>query len=138
MLNVVDNAITFTPSGGHVEVRVSDGTENAVLEVRDDGIGIPPEALRHIFERVYRADPSRSNRADGAGLGLSLVKWAVDQHRGSIQVESTPGHGTRCTVRLPLSVCHKVARQPADCPAGAAARLWPSPTTCTRRHIAAG
>lgn len=103
ILNVVDNAIKFTPSGGHVEVRVSDGTENAVLEVRDDGIGIPPEALPHIFERFYRADPARSDRADGAGLGLSLVKWAVDQHHGSIRVESGLGKGTRVAIRIPLA-----------------------------------
>jgi len=103
ILNVVDNAIKFTPSGGHVEVRVSDGTENAVLEVRDDGIGIPPEALPHIFERFYRADPARSDRADGAGLGLSLVKWAVDQHHGSIRVESGLGKGTRVAIQIPLA-----------------------------------
>ena len=103
ILNVVDNAIKFTPSGGHVEVRVSDGTENAVLEVRDDGIGIPTEALPHIFERFYRADPARSDRADGAGLGLSLVKWAVDQHHGSIRVESGLGKGTRVAIRIPLA-----------------------------------
>ena len=103
ILNVVDNAIKFTPSGGHVEVRVSDGTENAVLEVRDDGIGIPPEALPHIFERFYRADPARSDRADGAGLGLSLVKWAVDQHHGSIRVESGLVKGTRVAIQIPLA-----------------------------------
>ncbi|PYS18047.1 MAG: hypothetical protein DMG17_07565 [Acidobacteria bacterium] len=76
-------------------------------------MGISPDDVPHIFERFYRADPSRSNRADGAGLGLSLVKWAVDQHRGSIQVESTPGHGTRFTVRLPLSLWERAPRQPA-------------------------
>ena len=101
VLNLVDNAIKFTPSGGNVKVRVSRDTRNTALEVQDDGIGIPSEALSHIFERFYRADPSRSNRADGAGLGLSLVKWAIDQHRGSVQVDSTPGHGTHVTVQFP-------------------------------------
>ncbi|OLC94886.1 MAG: hypothetical protein DMG11_10795 [Acidobacteria bacterium] len=101
VLNLVDNAIKFTPSGGNVKVRVSRDTRNTALEVQDDGIGIPSEALPHIFERFYRADPSRSNRADGAGLGLSLVKWAIDQHRGSVQVDSTPGHGTHVTVQFP-------------------------------------
>jgi len=72
-----------------------------MLEVRDNGIGIAPDALPHIFERFYRADPSRSNRADGAGLGLSLVKWAVDQHNASISVESDLGKGSRFVVRFP-------------------------------------
>jgi heavy metal sensor kinase len=103
ILNVVDNAIKFTSSGGHVEVRVSHDTQNAVLEVRDDGSGIIPEALPHIFERFYRADPARSDSADGAGLGLSLVKWAVDQHHGSIQVNSRPGKGTRVAIQIPLA-----------------------------------
>jgi heavy metal sensor kinase len=102
ILNLADNAIKFTRPGGHVWVTVSKKRNDAILEVADDGIGIVPEAIPHIFERFYRADPSRANRADGAGLGLSLVKWAVDQHHGSIQVESTPGSGTRFAVKIPL------------------------------------
>jgi two-component system heavy metal sensor histidine kinase CusS len=101
ILNLADNAIKFTPPGGHVQLKVSRVGPDAILDVADDGIGIAPDAVPHIFERFYRADPSRSNRADGAGLGLSLVKWAVDQHRGSIQVQSTPDKGTQFTVRLP-------------------------------------
>jgi len=103
ILNVVDNDIKFTPSGGRVEVRVSHDTQKAFLEVRDDGTGISPEALPHIFERFYRADPARSDQADGAGLGLSLVKWAVDQHHGSIEVESSPARGTRVVVQVPVA-----------------------------------
>ena len=74
---------------------------NAILEVRDDGIGIPTDAIPHIFERFYQADPSRSDRSDGVGLGLSLVKWAVDQHGGSVEVESSPGHGSCFVVKMP-------------------------------------
>jgi len=114
ILNLADNAIKFTPTGGHVQIKLSRADSSAILDIADDGIGISPDDVPHIFERFYRADPSRSNRADGAGLGLSLVKWAVDQHRGSIQVESTPGHGTRFTVRLPLSLWERAPRQPAD------------------------
>jgi heavy metal sensor kinase len=102
ILNLADNAIKFTPPGGHVRLVVSRNATNAVFEIADNGIGIAPEAQPHVFERFYRADPSRANRADGAGLGLSLVKWAVDQHHGSIHLDSTPGHGTHITVKLPL------------------------------------
>ena len=101
ILNLADNAIKFTPPGGHVWINVSSGRGSAILEVADDGIGIAPEAVPHVFERFYRADPSRANRADGAGLGLSLVKWAVDQHHGTIHLESVPAGGTHVTVELP-------------------------------------
>ena len=101
ILNLVHNAIKFTRAGGHVHVRVSRDAKNAILEVRDDGIGIPTDAIPHIFERFYQADPSRSDRSEGVGLGLSLVKWAVDQHGGSVEVESTPGHGSRFVVKIP-------------------------------------
>jgi heavy metal sensor kinase len=102
ILNLADNAIKFTRPGGHVWITVGRNTNDAILEIEDDGIGIVPEAIPHIFERFYRADPSRANRADGVGLGLSLVKWAVDQHRGSVQVESTSDRGTRFVVKIPL------------------------------------
>jgi len=104
ILNLVDNAIKFTRPGGHVAVRVSKGPHAATLEVEDDGVGIPSDALPHIFERFYRSDSSRSNRAEGAGLGLSLVKWAVDQHNGSIDVESIPSKGARFRITLPLPI----------------------------------
>ncbi|HLH30310.1 MAG TPA: ATP-binding protein, partial [Terriglobia bacterium] len=101
VLNLVDNAIKFTGAGGHVGVRVSQNGKMQTLEVWDDGIGIPDESLSHIFERFYRADPSRANRADGVGLGLALVKWAVEQHQGSIEVESHAGKGSTFRVRFP-------------------------------------
>jgi heavy metal sensor kinase len=103
ILNLADNAIKFTQPGGHVWITVSTNGADAILEIADDGVGIAPEAVPHIFERFYRTDPSRANRADGAGLGLSLVKWAVDQHHGSIHVDSSPGRGTHVTVTLPAA-----------------------------------
>jgi signal transduction histidine kinase len=99
-LNLVDNAIKFTQPGGHVSVKVSRDAQSATLEVLDDGIGIAADAHPHVFERFYRADPSRTDRGDGAGLGLTLVKWAVEQHRGSVEVESTPAEGSRFLVRF--------------------------------------
>ena len=75
---------------------------SAKLLVADQGIGIPPEALPHVFERFYRAEPSRSKRIPGVGLGLALARWIVEKHRGRITVESPPGQGTRFTVWLPL------------------------------------
>lgn len=95
ILNLVDNAIKFTSAGGEVAITVSSREHDAVLEVRDKGIGIPADALPHVFERFYRLDPS------GSGLGLSLVKWAVDQHHGAVHIESESGKGTIATVRLP-------------------------------------
>jgi heavy metal sensor kinase len=102
ILNLLDNAIKFSPSGGHIQVSVISEGHRAKLRVADEGIGIPPEALPHVFERFYRAEPSRSKRIPGVGLGLALAKWIVEKHRGSITVESEPGHGTCFTVWLPL------------------------------------
>jgi signal transduction histidine kinase len=65
-------------------------------------MGIAADALPRIFERFYRVDPARSSPAEGAGLGLSLVKWIIDRHHGSVRVTSQPGEGTTFTVRLPL------------------------------------
>jgi len=104
ILNLADNAIKFTRPRGHVSITVSQTGETATLDVKDDGVGIPQEALPHIFERFYRADVSRSNRADGSGLGLSLVKWAVDQHHGSIQVDSAANKGCRVRITLPTGI----------------------------------
>jgi heavy metal sensor kinase len=103
VINLLDNAIKFTPSGGHVSVTVSARGAQAALEVRDTGIGIPTEAIPHIFDRFFRADSSRSADVPGVGLGLTLVKWAVEAQGGSIQVESAPEAGSCFTVFMPKS-----------------------------------
>ena len=102
-LNLVDNAIKYTPEGGHVRlaVRREDGT--AVFEVQDTGIGIPAAELPKVFNRFYRVDKARSRERGGSGLGLSIAKWIAELHRGSISVESEHGKGSTFTVRLPLS-----------------------------------
>jgi len=102
VLILLDNAITHTPPGGHITVAVSRQGGEAVLEVRDTGEGIPPEALARIFDRFYRADQARSRAVGGAGLGLAIAKALVESHGGRIALNSTLGEGTTVTVALPL------------------------------------
>jgi heavy metal sensor kinase len=103
VLNLLDNAIKFTPHGGRVAVEVSREGADARLDVRDTGPGIDPAMRPRIFERFFRADPARSPEVDGAGLGLSLVKWIVDRHHGRIELDTGPGPGSTFTVHLPLA-----------------------------------
>ncbi len=104
ILNLVANAINYTPVGGEVRLSLSKDDGRACLKVEDTGPGIPPEYLPHIFDRFYRGDPSRKRTEDsGFGLGLSIAKWIVDRHGGQIEVESQVGKGTRFTVWLPLA-----------------------------------
>jgi signal transduction histidine kinase len=103
LLNLVDNAIAFTPAGGRVDVRVSQRAGSGQIDVADTGIGVGPADLPHLFERFYQAEPSRSARGGGIGLGLSLARWIVLRHSGSIDVNSEPGRGSVFTVRLPLA-----------------------------------
>jgi len=100
LLNLLDNAFKFTPSGGAVTVRLSETAEHAVLEVRDTGVGMTSDVLPHVFERFYRGDPARSAGGFGVGVGLSLVKWVVDRHEGTVTAEASPGRGARFTVNI--------------------------------------
>jgi two-component system OmpR family sensor kinase len=102
-VNLLDNAIKFTPDGGEIEVVVRREQSSGCLQVRDTGEGMSAEALPHIFERFYRADPARSREVQGAGLGLSLVQWVVEQHEGRVEVQSELHKGSCFTVRLPLA-----------------------------------
>jgi signal transduction histidine kinase len=104
---LLDNAIKFTPSGGAVRVQVMTRAATAELIVTDSGIGIPPDQIAHVFDRFYRADPSRTRDASasadgssGVGLGLSIAQWIADEHDGTIGIESAAGQGTRITVRF--------------------------------------
>jgi heavy metal sensor kinase len=101
LLNLLDNAIKFTREGGKVVLRVSREHGRARIDVRDTGIGMSPEVTPHVFERFFQADPARSSSTDGAGVGLSLVKWIVDRHEGTIAVQSRIGEGSTFTIRLP-------------------------------------
>jgi len=101
LANLLDNAVKYTPRGGRIEVVAGHAGPDAVITVRDNGIGIAPEDLPRIWDRLYRADHSRSER--GLGLGLSLVRAIVQAHRGRVEVESTPGGGSTFKLFLPLT-----------------------------------
>jgi signal transduction histidine kinase len=99
LANLLDNALKYTPGGGRVAIHGRHAGPYDVITVADSGIGIPPDELPHIWDRLYRGDKSRSTR--GLGLGLSLVKAIVEAHRGTVEVESAPGAGARFTIQLP-------------------------------------
>jgi signal transduction histidine kinase len=113
LMNLITNAIKYTPRGGAVELSLAEEEQEAVIQVRDTGIGIAPGDLPHVFERFWRADPARSRTGErpGVGLGLAIVKWVVDAHGGTITVQSRPGRGSTFRVTLPLTV--PVAEVPA-------------------------
>jgi len=103
IVNLLDNAIKYTPPRGWVRVGVQGGDGRAVLEVADSGIGIPAEALPHVFERFYRVDKTRSAEAESAGLGLAIVKAICTAHGAAVEAASAPQAGSRFTVRMPLA-----------------------------------
>ncbi len=103
MLNLLDNALKYTPSGGEVTAGWN-GTEGQVeLWVRDTGVGIPEQHIPHIFDRFYRVDRARSRAEGGVGLGLAICRWIVEAHGGSLRVESAPGKGSTFTALLPAN-----------------------------------
>ena len=97
--NLLDNALKYTPHGGTVKVIVDEDTDQVMVSVNDDGIGISRDDLPNIFKRFYRGDSSRSQ--SGSGLGLSLVHSIVQAHRGRVEVESSLGRGSTFKVQLP-------------------------------------
>jgi heavy metal sensor kinase len=103
VVNLLDNSIKYTPEGGTITLRVAAQPDEALLEVADTGIGIPPEALPHVFERFFRVDKARSRELGGAGLGLSIVKSICTAHGGRVDLESTVGVGSRVRVFFPLA-----------------------------------
>jgi len=102
LINLVDNALRYTSSGGMVNVALREQAGWAELSVEDTGTGIAAEHLPHLFERFYRADPARSRADGGAGLGLAIVQWITQAHGGAISVMSEFGRGSTFTVRIPL------------------------------------
>jgi two-component system OmpR family sensor kinase len=102
VVNLVDNAIKYTPQGGTISISSGQADGRAILEVSDTGIGIPQEALPHIFERFYRVDGARSRHLGGTGLGLAIVRSICTAFGGAISVQSVSGSGTTFRVELPL------------------------------------
>jgi signal transduction histidine kinase len=125
--NLLSNAIKFTPHGGHVQVRLARSGGDAVLTIRDDGVGIDPAFLPHVFERFRQADSSRTRAFGGLGLGLAIVRHLVEAHGGTVEAASDgPGKGASFAVRLPVGsraatpAPHVRAIEPIPTPAGRA------------------
>jgi len=100
LINLVDNATRYTSSGGTVKISLLKENDSAVIKVSDTGKGIEKKDIDHIFDRFYQANEARNGQ--GSGLGLSIVKWIVQVHKGEVSVESEPGKGSTFTVRLPM------------------------------------
>jgi signal transduction histidine kinase len=103
LVNLLDNALRYTPKGGWINLSAYEVEERVELNVHDSGPGIPAEDLEHLFERFYRGDKSRQREEGGSGLGLAIAKSLVENQGGEIRVESPPGEGARFVVELPVS-----------------------------------
>jgi heavy metal sensor kinase len=103
LINLIDNAVKYTPAGGRVRVRIRADSDQAVVEVQDSGPGIAAEHADKVFQRFYRVDRARSRAEGGTGLGLSIVEWAVSAHGGSVRLSQVPAGGCNFAIRLPLS-----------------------------------
>jgi two-component system phosphate regulon sensor histidine kinase PhoR len=103
LLNLLDNAVKYTPVGGRVRVQATRDGERCAVRVSDTGPGLEARHLARVFERFYRADPGRSRDTGGTGLGLSIVKHLAGAMGGEVRVESRPGEGSTFTVLLPVN-----------------------------------
>ncbi len=97
---LIDNAIKFSPRGGNVDIKFSTKEGNLVVSVEDHGIGIAPTSLPHIFDRFYHLEQSGEDLFGGLGIGLSITRQVIEQHRGKIEVESRQGRGSTFTLFL--------------------------------------
>jgi heavy metal sensor kinase len=102
LLILLDNAVKYSPSGGHCEIALSRSENHAEITVRDSGAGIPEAELNNIFDRFYRVDRARSKNTGGAGLGLAIARWIAEMHGGTIAAESTLGAGSAFHVHIPV------------------------------------
>ena len=102
VFNLVENGIKYNTPGGKLFVTLNRQDDNAILKVRDTGVGIPAESLPHVFERFYRVDKARSRKSGGSGLGLAIVRIMTERNRGTIHVDSVPEQGSVFTVTFPI------------------------------------
>ena len=102
IFNLAENGIKYNVRGGSLTLSLKADQENAILMVNDTGVGIPEDAINHVFERFYRVDKARSRQSGGSGLGLAIVRNMVERNNGTISVESTPGKGSSFTVSFPI------------------------------------
>jgi heavy metal sensor kinase len=123
LMNLLNNAVKYTPEGGEVRVSLESQNGRATITVADTGVGLTPEEAERVFDRFYRADKARSRAEGGTGLGLPIARWVAEAHRGSITLHSEPGHGSSFTVTLP----------PAE-PTGAERPVRPQPESAPRRE----
>ncbi|MCZ2113860.1 MAG: sensor histidine kinase, partial [Anaerolineae bacterium] len=100
--NLLDNAVKFTPSG-NVQVNIRHEEDNVIIEISDEGIGIPPQSMRHLFKRFYRTQTAIERGVAGTGLGLYMVNEILKNYNGRISVQSTLGEGSVFTVQLPIA-----------------------------------
>jgi len=105
LLNLMSNALKYTPDGGLVEIMIKNLPESTKVIIRDTGTGIPQEDIPYIFERFYRADKSRNRNTGGSGIGLTIVKKIIEAHNGKVVVKSKVNIGTEFTISLPKSKC---------------------------------
>jgi signal transduction histidine kinase len=105
--NLLDNAVKYTNEGGHIDIRARREGSEVFVTIRDNGIGIPPDELPKIWDRLYRGDKSRSQR--GLGLGLSLVRAFAEAHGGTVEVRSEPGTFSEFGIRLPVHSATRMA-----------------------------
>jgi len=101
LVNLISNAVKYTPDGGEIRITLSDTEDSVVFNIRDSGIGIPEAEIPYIFERFYRADKSRNRNTGGSGIGLAIVKSVVSAHGGAVDVESRLNEGSNFIVKLP-------------------------------------
>lgn len=102
VVNLLSNAIRYTNNGGNIHINAYEEKENIKIHFKDDGVGIPKESLKYIFERFYRVDESRSKETGGIGVGLTIVKSIIDLHKGKIEVKSKKNKGSEFIITLPI------------------------------------
>ncbi len=110
LINLIDNAVKYSPSGGEIEVRIGALGKDVLIEVRDSGPGISAEHAEKVFQRFYRIDKARTRAEGGTGLGLSIVEWAVSANGGSVELNRGSGPGCTFTIRLPLHTMESTAQ----------------------------